>query len=93
MPAGGNPTGQRDSVIFLVVLNSSCCYHCLDSSGDWSGSVVITEQRFDHVDECFSDEDVLLGCGEDILITHLHLQEILSDRPTLVLKVLACLLF
>ena len=55
--------------------------------------MVIAEQRFDRVDECFGDEDVLLGCGEDILIAHLCLQEIFSDMPAPVLKVSACLLF
>ena len=55
--------------------------------------MVIAEQRLDRVDECFGDEDVLLGCGEDVLVTHLHLQEILSDVPTPVLKVSVCVLF
>ena len=55
--------------------------------------MVLAEQGFDRVDECFRNENVLLGCGEDILIAHLRLQEIFSDMQTPALKVLVCLLF
>ena len=40
--------------------------------------------------ERLGDEDVLLRGGEDIMATHLRLQDLLMHKPTLVLKVFVC---
>src|SRR6266540_1730439 len=74
LPTGGGPTDRKGSVAFLVVLNSCCRHHRFDPSDDRCGSVVLGQHELDRVTKCLGDEDVLLRSGEDVLVTHLHLQ-------------------
>ena len=64
-------------------LPSSWCWdHRLDPSEDRRGSVILSHHGFDGVEERFGDEDVLLRCDEDVLITRLGLQDLLVNAPT-----------
>ena len=71
--------GRARSPSFLVVFNCYCGHHRFDLSDDRCGSVVLGQHGLDHVIERLGDEDVLLGGGEDVLVTHLGLQDLFVD--------------
>src|SRR6266508_3747719 len=82
LPARGAPTNRKGSVAFLVMLNSCCRNHCLDPSDNGRGSVVLGQHGLDRVTERLGDKDVLLRRGEDVLVTHLSLQNFFVNAPT-----------
>ena len=54
----------------------------LTEEEDKVSAVILGHHGFDGVEERFDDEDVLLRCDEDVLITHLGLQDLLVNAPT-----------
>ena len=82
LPTDSGPTGRKGSVAFLVVLDSCFHHHRFDPSDNWCGGVVLGQHGIDHFTEHLGNDDVLLRSGEDVLVSHLCLQDFFLDTPT-----------